>query len=261
MKDKLVIRNVVESNINDVFRVCSHKHQDDPEFEHGINLKRKWMKKMIKQVGPVAKIAYLNSKPVAQIMFYPETVLPYDSQSRDKVIRIECAYNAFPESRGKGIGDSLMKSLIEDCCRDKECRFLVANAFSTGEGVSLEEYYKRNGFLEGEDELYLPINGKYEPRSKQKFEPLEEDKDKALLFYNRNCEFSYRFAEKTRKFLNKIYPDLKIEKIDVWEQPETFEKRGNELVVVNAIPIKSFIRDEDKFRAEIKKALITQTFP
>ncbi|MHA2393222.1 MAG: GNAT family N-acetyltransferase [Promethearchaeota archaeon] len=254
MKDKLVIRNIVESNIDDIFRVCSHKNLDNPEFEHGIILKREWMKNMIKTIGPVAKIAYLNSKPVAQIMFYPETALPYILQPREKVIRVECAYNAFPESRGKGIGDSLMKSLVADC-KLKECRFLVANTFSTGEGVSLEEYYKRNGFLEGEDELYLLINDEYKPKKKQKFKPLEEDKNKALLFYNKNCEFSYRFAEKTRKVLNEIDPNLKIEMIDMWKHPKTSVNRGNELVIVNAIPIKSCIGDEDEFKSEVKKAL------
>ena len=254
MKNKLVIQNIVQSNIDDIFRVCSHKYLDDPEFEHGMNLKREWMKKMIKQIGPVAKIAYLNSKPVAQIMFYPETALPYISQPRAKVIRVECAYNAFPESRGKGIGDSLMKSLVADC-KLKESRFLVANAFSTGEGVSLEEYYKRNGFLEGEDELYLLINDEYKPKIKQKFKPLEEDKDKALLFYNRNCEFSYMFAEKTRKVLNEIDPNLKIEMIDMWKHPVTSAKRGNEIVIVNAIPIKSLVGDEEEFKAEVKKSL------
>jgi hypothetical protein len=213
------------------------------------------MKMMIKQVGPVAKIAYLNSKPVAQIMFYPETALPYLSQQRENVIRVECAYNAFPESRGKGIGDSLMESLVTDCKLDKDCRFLVAEAFNTGEGVSLEEYYKRNGFLEGEDELYLRINAEYKPKMKQEFKPFQEDKNKAMLFYNRNCEFSYRFTMITKKVLNEVDPNLKIEIIDMWEHPETSIKRRNELIIVNSIPIKSFVGDENEFIAEVKKAL------
>lgn len=208
MKEELVIRDVKESNIDDVFRVCSHKYLDDPEFTNGFNLKRKWMKQMLKEIGSVTKIAYLNSRPVAQLMFYPETVLPYETYPRVNVIRVECAYNAFPETRGKGIGDALMQSLVQDshkgleCLNEKQCRFLVVNAFNTGEGTSLEEYYKRNGFQIGENELYLPINGGYKPKKWSRFKPFKEDRDKALLFFNRNCEFSYRFSEKTRRVLN-----------------------------------------------------------
>jgi len=261
MKLEPVIRDVKESNIDDVFRVCSQNYLDDPEFAYGFSLKRKWIEQMLKEIGSVVKIAYIKSNPVAQLMFYPETVLPYETYPRVNVIRVECAYNAFPEMRGKGIGDALMQSLIQDshkgleCLNEKPCRFLVANAFNTGEGTSLEDYYKRNGFQTGENELYLPITGVYEPKKRSRFKPFKEDRDKALLFFNRNCQFSYRSSKKTRRVLNITYPNIEVEMIEVWERPEKYANYGNEAVVVNTVPIKSLIGDLDEFKLEVLEAL------
>jgi hypothetical protein len=95
----------------------------------------------------------------------------------------------------------------------------------------------------------------YEPKKRLGYIPSKEDKEKALLFFNRNCEFSYRFSEKTSRFLNEMYPDIEIEMIDVWENPEKYANYSNEAVVMNTVPIKSHIGDLDEFKSEIIKVL------
>ncbi len=252
------ITDIEETNINDIFQVCSGKHLDDPLLQSGANLKREWIKENLSKHGPFTKIAYYNGEPAAQILFYPETAIPYYSEPRARVIEIFCAYRSNEDA--KGAGTLLLKNLIEEARTGIKCLgggaadFLVASPFNTGEGTSLRKYYLDNGFKEAEDELYMELNGEYYPRKRETYENPEDDLGKAIILYDMNCEYGWFFAVNIERILKEIDDNLEIKKINKWLNPEESMKRGNALVTVNGKTIKSYWRSPE-FVVEVKEAL------
>lgn len=247
-------------NVDDVFRICSHSKLSDPIQKIGIRLKRRWLLEILEKNGPPTKIAYIDGKPVAQILFYPEAAIPFISNPRKDVILIHCIYNPFPEARGKGASTLLLRSLIDDCrsglriLEGRKCAFIIAKPFETG-GGSLDSFYSKQGFKRGRDELFLEVSEAYKPRVETEYKPLPEDEGKALIFYNPLCEYSYPFAVKVRSLLKEIEPKLEIELVDEWMRPWESIKRGNRWLIVNATPIRSFWIERDAFRREVESAL------
>ena len=90
------IKDISRANIDDLFKVCSRGKLNDPIQIEGINIKKKWMFSMIEKHGHFSKIAYYNGEPSAQVLFYPENVLPYINNPRDMVLLIDCIYNSNP---------------------------------------------------------------------------------------------------------------------------------------------------------------------
>lgn len=255
------IADLDKDNLEDVFSVCSYNKLEDPLQREGMKLKRGWLIEMLEEYGPVTKIAYLDGRPVAQLLFYPEEAIPYIPHPREGAVRLTCVYNPFPEVRGKGVGTALLKSLVHDCeeglasLRGRSCRFISALPFNTGEGTSMEKFYIRNGFRREDEELYLEINGRYEAPRKPDYVPLPEDQGRALVFYNRECEYSYPFAVRVKDLLQEIKEDLPVEIIDRWAHPEESVRRGNHQILVNAVPITSFWTQREEFTREVREAL------
>jgi hypothetical protein len=254
------IEDINDSNFNDVFQVCSIKSTNDQFIQKGTGLKRAWIKQNLEKYGPFTKIAYLDLEPVAQIMFYPEIAVPYIKDPRSRVIEIICAYRVKEEAQGAGT--LLLKNLINEaktgikCLHGQTCEFLVAAPFNTGEGTSLRQYYLDNGFQESDDELYLELNGKYYPRPRETYENPIEDNGKAYVFYDMNCEYSWRFASNIDKIIQEIDDSLEIKKINRWTHPLESIKRGNSLVSVNGRVIKSYWQSPE-FKEEVREALNT----
>ena len=250
-----------EENLDDVFRICSHGRLDDPLQQRGIELKRQWLLEMLESNYPCTKIAYLEDRPVAQLLSYPEAATPFIPDPRTDVAVIHCVYSPFPEARGRGAGTKLLKSLVDDCgtglscLGGRPCRFIVANPFNTGEGMPLDEFYAANGFRQGEGEMFLEVSAQYQPRGTREYRPLPEDRGRAVLFYDPMCEYGYPFAVRVREFLREMDPNLPVELIDKWCSPEESIKRGSQWLVVNAKPITSFWTQKEAFRREVKQAL------
>ena len=252
------IVDINKTNYNDVFQVCSINNLDDPVIQSGSELKREWIKQNLDDFGPFIKMAYQGDEPIAQILFYPETAVPYYINPRPRVIEIICAYRVKEEA--KGAGTLLLLNLIDEaktgikCLSGEPCDFLVASPSNTGEGTSLRKYYMDNGFQEADIELYLELNRKYYPRSLETYENPEEDIGKAYIFYDMNCEYSWRFTVNIEKLLGDIDDSLEVFKINRWIDPHASIKRGNTLVSVNGKAIKSYWRSAE-FVEEVKDAL------
>ncbi len=263
MPEKIRIENLQKSNIEDLIYVCSSTRLSDPIHQQGIKLKRQWLREMLEKYGSCAKIACYNGKPAAQILYYPEEADITKAFRREGVLVISCIYNPTSEAQKLGIGKRLLQSVIQDakqrktCLGNKPCQFILAKAFNTGELLPMPEFYKRNGFLptsEG-DILHLPIEGCYEPATQiGKYEPLLEDRGKAIIFYGPICQFSYQFAKRIEEIIKEVVPNIKIEMINEWEKPEESMKRKNWWLIVNAKPIQTFFMDTAKFKEEIKQA-------
>jgi len=264
LQEKIRIKNLQESNIEDLIYICSSKRLNDPVHQQGISLQRKWLRQMLEKYGSCAKIAYYNEKPAAQILFYPEEADVTKAFRREGILVINCMYNPTPEAQKIGLGTKLLRSLIRDarqrtsCLGDKPCKFVLAKAFNTGELLPLPEFYRKNGFLpttEG-NSLYLSIEGNYEPTPPVgNYEPLLEDKNKAVIFYSPTCAFGYSFAKKIETMIREIAPNIKIETINEWEKPDESMKRKNWWLIVNAKPIQTFFMNTEKFREEIKQVV------
>jgi len=264
VSEKIKIENLKDSNIDDLIYVCSSKRLSDPIHQQGIKLKEKWLREMLEKYGSFAKIAYLNDKPVAQILFYPEEADIIKAYKHENVLVIYCIYNPTPEAQKLGIGTKLLQNVIRDaqqrktCLGNKPCKFILAKAFNTGEFLPMPEFYKKNGFIptaEG-NLFYFPLEGSYEPTKPiGTYEPLVEDRNKAIVFYGPTCQFGYPFAKKIESLIKEVVPSIEIELINEWEKPEESIKRKNWWLIVNAKPIQSFFMNTAKFKEEIKQAV------
>lgn len=254
---KMIEVKTLREGFGDVFRVCSPDAEPGSRLMEGRRLREKWLKDALTIHGPFTKVAYLDGDPVAQIMYYPEAALPYITGSRGGVIRIECVYSRV---HGRGAGSALLRRLIDEAkdgvesLRGEPCRFLVTEPFSTGEGLDLKEFYMRYGFKEGEGEMYLEIHGDYQPRKRVEYTPLEEDAGRAVVFYNVNCEYSLGFAEGVKRLIHEVEPSYPVDIVDIWADPLESSRRGNELIIVNQRPVKSYWRTPE-FKQEVEAAI------
>jgi len=264
MQGKIRIENLQQSNIDDLINVCSSKRLDDPIHQQGVKLKRQWLRKMLKEYGSVAKIAYYDGKPAAQILYYPEEADITKAFKRENVLVIDCIYNPTEKAQKLGIGTKLLKDVIEDaknrktCLGNKPCKFILAKAFSTGELLPLPDFYKKNGFLPEPQGnlLYFSVEGSYEPAKPiGEYEPLPEDRNRALIFYSPLCQFSYQFARRIEEMIKEVAPRMEIEMINEWEKPQESMKRKNWWLIVNAKPIHTFFMETEKFKEELRQAM------
>lgn len=257
------VRDINEDNIFDVFRICSNKKLEDRTQLKGIQMKSKWLRKMMQDYGACTKIAYVDNAPIAQILFYPEEAVPYVYHKREGVIILHCAYNPFSNFQRKGITTTLVESLVNDSRMGMEildgrpCEYIVARPFMTGEGISLERLYTSLGFLDGFNEMYREVFGTYEPQEIARYTPLYEDRDRAVLLYEPICEWNYFFMEQTRSVIEDIAPNLQVDIYNSWEHPDQSMRRGNQWLVVNRKPIKHHITDIEAFKIEVKEALVS----
>ncbi|MFP3984922.1 MAG: GNAT family N-acetyltransferase [Candidatus Bathyarchaeia archaeon] len=266
---KIRIANLENSNLEDLIFVCSSQKLNDPIHQRGINLKKRWLSRMMEEHGTCAKIAYYNQKPVAQILYFSEEADVTRTSRRENVLVINCIYNPTPEAQKHGIGKTLLKSVIEDakqrktCLGNKACRFILAKAFNTGELVPLYDFYRKYGFkptIERDDLLYLPVEGFYEPaETVGEYKPLDEDKSKTIIFYNPICQFSYPFAKTIEDIVKEVAPETKTELINEWAKPDESIKRKNCQLIVNAKPIHTFFLETEKFKEEVKQAAESKT--
>lgn len=247
----------MKEGFGDVFEVCSPNAEPGSKLMEGRWLRERWLQETLMEYGPFTKVAYLDGTPVSQIMYYPEEALPYLPNPRKGVVRIECVYSRV---QGKGAGSRLLTDLVSEAeeglesLKGKPCLLLVTEPFATGDGLSLKEFYGMHGFKEGEDEMYLEVHGKYKPMRRPEYIPIPEDAGRAVVFYNVNCEHSYSFAGSVEKLIQEVSPGYPVETVNQWEHPAEAARRGNELIIVNQRPIKSFWRTPE-FRSEVKAAI------
>ncbi|MEO0084274.1 MAG: GNAT family N-acetyltransferase [candidate division WOR-3 bacterium] len=254
----MIIKDVDYENVNDLVNFCIPiNKRNDPSFATGAEEKRKWALTMLKNYGEVAKLAYLNSKPVGMIQYQP--VFPKN------LIRIRCIFVPEKKYTRKGIGSALLNSLINDMKKPKVYfnnhapAAIITNAFETPAGYSQFLFFRKKGFITVKDNLlYYPLkdNFIYQPPAKKVYKPFKKDIGKALIFYDPFCPFSLFFAKEIEKTINAITADLSIEFINTFEKPKEFSKRGGDaLCIVNCQPINAFVLDKENFIKEVKSAL------
>jgi N-acetylglutamate synthase-like GNAT family acetyltransferase len=258
--EELEIRDVSLENIDDLVNLCiPPDKKDDPLFVEGTKAKKSWATQLIERNRSIAKLAYLNSKPVGLIQ--------YRLNLEERLVEITCIFVPEKENFRKGIGKSLLKTLIEDIKEPKQAFnndtpiALVTWAFEVPGRYPQHKFYQRMGFKRVKEDdpflLYYPLKRGYVYRPKEKkFIPQEEDNGKALIFYDPSCPFCVYFSENIKKSIREVASDIPIRMLNKFEQSEEVEKRGEvPSCAVNGKPIETFFMDKENFQKEVKKAL------
>jgi GNAT superfamily N-acetyltransferase len=268
----LLVENLSEEKLEDVFKICSWNRafasMDDPILKKAREVRRRWLIDMLEHHGPCTKIAYLDGRPVAQILFYPEETIPYIKDPRKDVVHLQCVYSPFPEAQRIGVGAALMKDLVDECksglssLGGRPCSFLVTKPFPHEGDLPLSEFYEKYGFRQGSQEMFLEIGGKYVERETREYRPLPEDRGRLIVLYNPACEWGSFLAYKVEELGHEIDPDLPVEIFNIWEKPEAFMKRplkrvisGHVIVNAKLIEGSVFWTDQDAFRRLMEEAL------
>ena len=185
----------------------------------------------------------------------------------EKLIEITCIFVPEKENLRKGIGKMLLNALIEKAKEskpyfDNDTAFaLITWAFQVPGRFPQHEFYKRMGFKQVSKDrpflLYYTLKQGYiyVPEDKE-YIPQEEDKGKALIFYDPSCPFCIYFSEKIKETLREVAPYLPIRMINQFEEPEEVKKRGKvSSCIVNQKLIESFFLDKENFQKEVAEAL------
>lgn len=234
----LKIKDVSEENLDDVLNVCSGNRffvpVPNPIVEKGRELKRQWFDNMFKEYGPCAKVGYLDDKPVAQLIFYPEEAIPYLHNPRKDVVYLKCIFNSIIEAQRKGVADALMKNILEDCRSGLEClrgspsQLIVTRPFPHEGNLPLGDFYGKYGFKEGQGEMYLEIDGRYAPMKVPEFHPLPEDHGRTIITYNIDCEWGYYYATAAKQLIQGKHPD---HPIDIFSSGKSLRSTRNVVAV------------------------------
>ena len=240
----LIIENISRENLEPALNICSSNRPfapiNDPILVKAIDLKRQWLLEMLEKHGSCMKIALLDGKAVAQILIYPEEAIPYIHNPREDAIYLKCIFNNRPETRGKGIGRALIKSLIEesqqglDCLGGRPSQFIVTRPFPHEGDLPLSDFYEKYGFRQGQQEMFLEIKGKYVPMKIPELSPLPEDRGRTVITYSVDCEWGYYFAMKAPELIRSKHPNHTIEVFDCWKEPEEYKKRGGGWMLIAA---------------------------
>ncbi len=262
---RITIRDVTPALIDDLIAVCSKEQLSNPIHAEGARIKREWLTEVIRANGPIAKIAYLDRKPAAQLMYYPESAGPRSPGRRD-VLVLYCVFTGSPENRRQGLASALMHTFLDEVRSGKlkamagrDTGFVRSPTFETGEGLSMAELYRRYGFANGPEEsreMYLRVHGKYEPPPKPR-PPLRPDllpKGRALVFYTPHCQWSYVFAHQMADVIRKLSPDHEVMLADAWRDPAAEDWPGAE-AVVDGVPIYAHVTEGDGFKKAVADIL------
>ena len=244
----------------DLINLCiPPEKKEDSSFLGGTRAKKRWADQLIGKYGSIAKLAYFESKPVGVIQYLPKT--------DERLVEIMCIFVPEGKNRRRGVGKSLLRSLIEDMNEpksyfgNKSPLALITFAFQVSGIYPQHEFYERMGFKRIEEKnpflLYYPMEEGfvYLPKKKS-YIPQEEDRSKALIFINPSCPFCIYFSEKIKESILGIAPGIPTRLINGFEEYEEVEKRGAvSFCIVNQRPIESFILDKENFQSEVRDAL------
>jgi len=258
----LEIKDVTLENVDALIDLCiPPERKNAPLFIEGKMMKKKWAAQAIERYGSIAKLAYLDSKPVGLIQ--------YKLNWEERLVEISCIFVPDKKNLRKGIGSSLLKALMEDVKKKEKASgknsflALVTWAFQVPGFYPQHEFYQKMSFKRvNEDDpflLYYPLEEGYVHTVKETaYVPQEEDIGKALIFYDPSCPFCIYFSEKIKESIREVAPKIPIRMINMFEEPEEVKKRGRvPYCAVNGKSIESFFMDKENFQKEVQKALRT----
>jgi len=249
----LSVKEVSPDNFDDLLNICPRKFLSDPYIKKGIEIKREWFKRIYEKYGSPVRICYINGKPVSQILYFPEKIVPYVKNPREGVLWINCIYNPYPEYQKQGCGRKLVYSIINDIKSGVEIfkgipgyNFISTYPFDTGEYFPMTQFFIKMGFktYDKNEYFYEIREGTYIELERPRYKYQEYDINKVIMFYEPWCEFSYRFmhlmTDKIMKLSEELGVELEFNIFDAWKYPDEYFKRGWNMIIVRSRVIKSF---------------------
>jgi GNAT superfamily N-acetyltransferase len=165
------ITDIIEASLADIPDSCKaciywefpedfdKAKEQKAESERRLEFERKkheWFVNTMREFGTCGKIAYFNDRPVAYAQFAPSEMLPntahYEShpvgKSVEGVVFLSCLYVADKGLRGKGLGKTLLRNIIDDIRKRgfKAVETFARRGNSDNPSGSLE-FYIKNGFI------------------------------------------------------------------------------------------------------------------
>jgi len=254
------IREVEPEEVDSLIYLCiPQERRDVPAFVEGANIKRVWAKKSFQMFGGIAKMAYVDSKPVGLIQYQPKP--------EEGLLEITCIFVPDTQNHRRGVGKALLNALIKDMEKpkpyfdNKPPLALVTWAFGIPGYYPQNMFYLKMGFKKAVESdpnlLYYPLKEGYAYQPKAgRFIPQTEDKGKALIFYDPSCPFCMYFAEQIKASIGEVAPNLPVRMVNMFEEREEIQKRGQvPYCAVNGKPITAFFMDKENFQREVKMAL------
>jgi len=173
------IKDVEVDDIDSLINLCvPSERRNDKFFIEGIKAKKAWAIESLGKFGSIAKIAYLDSKPVGLIQYQPKP--------KERLMEIMCIFVPNKQVQRKGTGKALLNALIEDANKPKEFfgnespLALVTWAFNVPGYYPQNEFYLKMGFKKVREDdpflLYYPLRKGYVYQPKEeRYNPQEED--------------------------------------------------------------------------------------
>ncbi|MCF2144568.1 MAG: GNAT family N-acetyltransferase [Candidatus Heimdallarchaeota archaeon] len=258
-----MVKNLTQERIDEFVNYCVPPEQRTNDyFLKGMEGKKAYLIHQLSKFGSVAKIALNEQNEIIGM-------LQFQPSKEDRTVEIQCIFVREKEQQQKGVGTALLEAFIEEMKRPQKyfnnlpARAIITYAFEVPNFYPQHEFYKKMGFkqLREDDPFYLFYSLEkafvYKPKiSEAEFTPLPEDKNKALLFLDPYCPFSYYFAKEMERLIKGIEKDVEIVFIDIFKQKNEVKKRGGivPFCVVNKVPIKTFFTDTKGFLDEVAKA-------
>ena len=161
-----------------------------------------------------------------------------------------------------------MKEIVNECKTEiqclgcKACSFIVTQIFPNEGDLALTDFYEKYGFKQGNMEMFLGVHDGYRSMNIPEYQPIEEDLDKATLFYTPACEWGYYHVHEVEKYIREFDPDFPIDVYNVWEAPGEFIKRflprmtsGVSIIKGQIFAPPSFWTNRELFKLELAQLL------
>jgi len=174
------IRDINESNVKDIPEFCRNclywgfpeefertKAEPSKYKQELEDKKREWILQTLREFGTCGKILYYNNKPVGYTEYGPSSRFPnireYQSQPIEKleegVVFLSCLFISDKNLRGKGLGERLLNSVIEDLKKRglKAVETYARRGSPDNPSGPVEFYLKKGFYIKDETGLDFPI--------------------------------------------------------------------------------------------------------
>jgi len=266
------IEEVDESLLDDEIHLClpPRNSQQYAAFVSGVEKKRAWLGKRLRELGSVAQIAYSKRQPVAFIEYVSATSAPIPTVEGEKTALITCIYK--PRFQGKGIGTKLVQAALGrlrqlDIRRAKTLVARDPHWINSGiylkNGFQLEKTFFKPGGTEPLDLLTLNLEGAEthaEEPTTIRFVPSVSDALPVgvVHFSSGQCPFNALIHSKLLKALEKFDSrHVVLEVLDSWENCRLARECGAMYSDIFVNGRASFLgpATQEEFEEEIRKEI------
>jgi GNAT superfamily N-acetyltransferase len=250
------VENLSESSLDDRISVCGEDQPDSPSIRRGMEEKKRWLRRMLREHGPPSKLAYVDSKPVGHVQFYPESSVPYLENPDPRTLHVMCSFVRLAQQHN-GCGTALFNSLLEEVKTEGRFDRIETLGFDApGCGFSQTMFWKKMGFKERPNgrpnDLEYAVNGK--PTAPRHSQPRSVEERGAKIFYAPTCIYGHQFIDKMEEAIRSVSPEIPVERINMWENPDEAKARGitSACVYINGQPMKHSVFEPENFKKEIQ---------